>query len=172
MFNAIRKTEKSDDTTNSIGMFIADKGDMADNRNNQPHVWDGNHSSIRAFVRRLFSSFNFKHTTLYKNDMYQIPLFAKITIAFIAGIETFLVQNIYVQWIVTVYILMGGGLWVYSNYLSVEKKNLIFTNISIERTKRGMKMAKSSHLQLNINKIILRCFIVAAILVILFIISH
>lgn len=90
---------------------------------------------------------------------------------FLAGWETFVVQNVFVQWVVTIYVLIGGGIWLCSQYISLQKKSLILNNTNKKETKRWMKIAEAIRLQHDINTIIIRCFIVAAIVVTLFIIN-
>lgn len=171
MSYSIRKNKKSSDTGNNIGMFIADSVDMASHGNNEPHVWDRHHSSIRSFFSSIFSRHIPNNTTPYKFNMYEIPIFAKVTIAFLAGWETFIVQNVFVQWVVTIYVFIGGGIWLCSQYISLQKKNLILSNTSKKETKRWTRIATAIRLQHNIDAIIIRCFIIAAIGVILFLIN-
>lgn len=152
-------------------MFIADSVDMANNGKYEPHVWDRNNASIRSFFSSIFSRHIPNNTTPYKFNMYEIPIFAKITIAFLAGWETFVVQNVFVQWVVTIYVFIGGGIWLCSQYISLQKKNLILSNTSKKETKRWTRIATAIRLQHNIDTIIIRCFIIAAIGVILFLIN-
>jgi hypothetical protein len=97
--------------------------------------------------------------------MYQTTISAKIALIFLAGWEAFMVNNVFVQWVITAFVLIGFIMWLYSYSLTIEKKNLILASTSKEEAKKWMKIAKNIRLRLDIDKIIFQCFVIAVIIV-------
>ncbi len=171
MLNSIPNTKEDTNTDSKFGTTFVHKNIMPDIRIDKRNVWDILMDAISPYIHRIRNCFFNGYTNSIRKDMYATSISAKIALLFLAGIETFLVQNTVVQWIVTVFILVGLVMWLYSYNLTIQKKNLILNNTSKEETKKWMKIAKNIRLQHDIDWIIARCFVAACIFLILFIIN-
>ena len=165
MSDSFYKNPQGIDSGIDFGRIIADTSGMADNRDIQSNLWDRYNASMDSFYRSILSSNLFNYTTPNKNSMYSLPLFAKISLILAAWWEAFMVHNIVVQWIVSVFVLLGSVIWLMTYWLSYQKKNLILSNIKNEEKERFLKIATGKQTQADINKIIIRSLIIAIILV-------